>query len=260
MWQKTHERDQRITFDAEKHIYYIDNIECSLSVTGLVHSFFPKFDPIATIDQYYDRWQRYRHPKYYGLSKEDIIQQWIDTGDEGSALGTQLHEAIETFYKGGTPNIVGIEEDYAHFVAFQKKYSHLVPYRIEWRVSTEPDIGIAGTIDMCFTSTLDPDNRIFIADWKRTKKDVVMTGFKDQTGLPPLDHIPDTNFYHYSLQLNTYKYILEKYYDLTISGMGFIVLHRNRPTYQIYKLGDYQKEVQQMFDIVKAKRQQGLMM
>lgn len=258
MWRNTHERDQYITFDPEKHIYHIKGIECFASSTGLVSMFFPKFDATKVVDQYYDKWQRTNHPKYGGLSKEEILSSWVDEGEESSVLGTRLHEAIESFYKSEEPYIEGIEEDYVLFTQFQKKYSHLIPYRIEWRVGTNPDIGVAGSIDMCFTMKGFSDNTIAIVDWKRTKKDITKIGFRGQTGLYPLQHLPDTNFYHYAIQLNIYKYILEAYYGLKVKGMAFVKLHRSQPEFEMHRLPDLQQEVHIMFSIVKKKREQGL--
>lgn len=254
MWRNTHERDHRITFDPEKHIYHIDDRECFASSTGLVSMFFPKFDAAKVVDQYYDKWQRTNHPKYGGLSKEEILTSWVDEGEESSVLGTRLHEAIESFYKGEEPYIEDIEEDYALFTQFQKKYPQLIPYRIEWRVGTDPDIGVAGSIDMCFTMAGLPDDTVIIVDWKRTRKKVESVGFRGRTGLYPLNHLPDTNFYHYSIQLNIYKYILETYYNLKVRSMAFVVLNRVHSNYIVCKVDDLQYEVSLILDIVRKQR------
>jgi hypothetical protein len=262
MWRNTHERDHRLTFDPVNHIYHIDGVEAFASATGLVSSFFPKFDAIKVVDQYYDKWQRTNHPKYGGLSKEEILTAWTDEGDESSEFGTRLHESIENTYKGEEPFIEGIEKEYALFTAFKNKYPQLVPYRIEWRVCTNPDIGVAGSIDMCFTSTNDKaeKKKIHIFDWKRTKKDITTVGFRGQTGLYPLQHVPDTNFYHYAIQLNIYKYILEAYYKLQVGSMHFVKLHPSQDDYSMHRLPELQQEVHVMLGIVKKKREQGLIL
>ena len=43
--------------------------------------------------------------------------------------------------------------------------------------------------------------------------------------LPPLHHLPDCKGIHYRLQLNVYRYILERYYDLTVSLMLVVSVH-----------------------------------
>ena len=45
---------------------------------------------------------------------------------------------------------------------------------------------------------------------------------------PPLEHLPDCNYYHYCLQLNLYKYILSSEYGVAVSGMYLGVVHPHR--------------------------------
>ncbi len=41
----------------------------------------------------------------------------------------------------------------------------------------------------------------------------------------PLHHLPDSNYYHYALQLNIYRYILESEYEMPIARMCLGVFH-----------------------------------
>ena len=46
------------------------------------------------------------------------------------------------------------------------------------------------------------------------------TSFRDKRStFPGLEHIPDSNFYHYSFQLNIYKFILQTEYGMIIDYM-----------------------------------------
>ena len=42
-----------------------------------------------------------------------------------------------------------------------------------------------------------------------------------------INDIPDTNYWHYALQLNIYKYILEKKYNKQVTDMYLVILHPN---------------------------------
>ena len=42
---------------------------------------------------------------------------------------------------------------------------------------------------------------------------------------PVLDGIPDSNFWQYSLQLNLYKFILEKNYGIRIDNLYLVAIH-----------------------------------
>jgi hypothetical protein len=113
-------------------------------------------------------------------------------------------------------------------------------------------VGIAGTIDMCFTAEGEHEGSVHLYDWKRTEKEISKTGFRGQTGFGPLGHLPDTNYFHYSMQLNTYKYILQAYYNLEVASMHFVTLHNSKLTYHKHKARDLQGEVKSMLQIVKG--------
>ena len=62
-------------------------------------------------------------------------------------------------------------------------------------------------------------------------------------------HIPDTNYWHYCLQLNTYKAILEKNYQKQIKNLFLVCLHpeSQRRTYEKIKVLDLQHDVHELF-------------
>jgi hypothetical protein len=71
---------------------------------------------------------------------------------------------------------------------------------------------------------------LWIYDWKRAKEIKKHTPFATQTGLPEcISHLPDTNFWHYALQLNTYKTILERKYDKRVTKLALVGLHPDNP-------------------------------
>ena len=57
----------------------------------------------------------------------------------------------------------------------------------------------------------------WIYDWKRSKQFRFDNRWQHGNGV--LSHLDDCNIVHYSMQLNMYKYILEKHYDVKIAGM-----------------------------------------
>jgi CRISPR/Cas system-associated exonuclease Cas4 (RecB family) len=67
--------------------------------------------------------------------------------------------------------------------------------------------------------------------------------------------LPDTNYWHYSLQLNTYKAILEKKYGKKVTDLYLVRLHPDNPkkTYELIKCADLSKEIQDLFEERKQK-------
>jgi hypothetical protein len=70
---------------------------------------------------------------------------------------------------------------------------------------------------------------------------------------PPIDHLPDTNYWHYSLQLNIYRRILEELYDVEVSELALVILHPNNPSFKVMLLNKMDDEVTAMFETRRAK-------
>jgi hypothetical protein len=115
-------------------------------------------------------------------------------------------------------------------------------------------VRISGSIDMVFENldpaTGDPDGTLSIYDWKRCKE-IKRTPFsaKDYSPNPVIAHIPDTNYWHYCLQLNTYKAILERCYGKRVTDLFLVCLHPDNKngSYQCIRVADLQAEVAALF-------------
>lgn len=240
-----HERDSRITFDEDPHVYYIDNKPYSLSVTSFIKTFFQEFDPNYVIEKNYNKWQANTLSKYYGLSINQIKAVWKKTSDDALAFGSRLHKDIELFYND--IDVVNNSPEYYYFLNLHNRIEEkCTPYRTEWMIFDE-DIEIAGSVDMCYT---DKKDNLLIFDWKRSKEIKKNNDFRK--GKYPLNHLDDSNYWHYSLQLNIYKYILENKYKKIVSGLYLVCLHPNQENYKLITIPNLQSEVIKMIE--KRKR------
>jgi hypothetical protein len=127
---------------------------------------------------------------------------------------------------------------------WQKFGDDLEPYRTEWEVWTE-EYRLTGSIDMIFRRK--SDNTYVIYDWKRSKEIKTQNEFGG-TALYPMEHLPDTNYWHYTLQLNVYRWFLETYYGLKISDMYLIILHPENNNFLRMKLNRLEEEIEQMME------------
>jgi hypothetical protein len=116
------------------------------------------------------------------------------------------------------------------------------PFRTEWLVFKD-DIKLAGSIDMIYKK---PDGTLAIYDWKRAKEMKYDNAW--QSGKPPLNHLPDTNYWHYSIQLNIYRTILEEFYGATVSELALVVLHPDNSSFRVIKVNRMEDEVEAMFE------------
>ena len=230
------QRDARISFLEEPHLYLIDNKEVDglLSVTTFVHTFFPHFDADTVITKMMDS-KGWVNSKYHGMTVEEIKTLWDTIRTDAANAGTRMHLAIEQFYNSLIDPTIPLEQDvnvintreYHHFEQFYKDHQHLRPFKTEWRIFDE-ELKIAGSIDMIYH---DPEkkNSIYIYDWKRSKEIKYKNYF--QKGLKPIQYIDDCNYQHYILQLNVYKYIIEKNYGLKVTELAIVVFHPNNDSY-----------------------------
>jgi hypothetical protein len=142
--------------------------------------------------------------------------------------------------------------EFKYFLAFHEDFaSTLKPYRTEWTVFHE-EARIAGSIDMVFESATTDNTSspppLVIYDWKRCREITKTNAGNKFATHPAIEHLPDTNFWHYALQLNIYKYILQNKYGKTVTDLYLIVLHPEAPSYKRIKLPDLQGEVAELFE------------
>lgn len=270
-----HPRDALIEFDAGPHKYTCAGEANYTSVTTWNHSHFKQFDADAIITKMMANERTWSKSPYYGLTREEIKAGWDKNRDEAAQLGTEMHYGIECYYRGETPltpqgggvDGVGDKEGLGknvdggagsgsgmtlspHFMSFLEHHPHLIPYRTEWMIFDE-DVRLAGSIDMVYED--DGENEVMIYDWKRCKDIKKTNGFGEFALTDCISHLPDTNYWHYALQLNTYKAILEAKYNKKVTRMCLVCLHPNLPSYQIFVVPDLSKEIADLFALRKKK-------
>ena len=123
---------------------------------------------------------------------------------------------------------------------------NLRPYRTEMIVFHE-ELQLAGSIDMIFERE---DGKLDIYDWKRCRDIKKTDGWGKCSHNSIIEHLPDTNYWHYCLQLNTYKAILEQKYGKQVVDLYLVCLHpsNSNNNYLLIKVVDLQEEVKELFE------------
>ena len=226
--------DLDIDFEPSEHIYTCYGHRQLVSVSAIIGYFFGHFDALS---QAIAQWERYRKPV------EESLDTWDHIGRTASEVGTFLHEQTENYFQCGYFNTdcvlnfgdqdehISIEVEKQQFLRFVSDYS-IQPYRQEWPIFDE-NLNIAGTVDLICRNE---DDTFTIYDWKRSTKVVngvgnpIIEGYRGKRSRNGLD-LPDTPYYHYCVQQNLYRYILQRYYGVRIKSMNLVVLHPDYPTY-----------------------------
>ena len=206
--------EQNIILNKDTHEYkLLDHTEIIFtSVTTFVDHFFEGFDAQKVATKLINN-----YPKYAGRTVESLIADW----DAAADYGTSVHEELERWIKDGIEpsDIKAINgKDWLQHYKLKSDIdilSEVIVY------STE--LSIAGTVDIL---AKDNSTGLYeIIDWKTSKK-IEMVSYGQKMGTHEITkNIMDCNFYHYSLQLSLYRYILETYYGLKMQNQLIAQLH-----------------------------------
>lgn len=230
--------DPNFRYDHASHSYvYVSSstgkpIQIFEPVSGFISQFKIPFDS--------ERISKYVAKKQ-GRTQQEVLDEWKATAKEGTDLGSSMHEWIEEFYKGSDPGMPSDNEKLMQRItSFKKLYESrlhkIIPVKQEFKVFSRK-WGIAGTLDGLFGM----NSLFYVGDWKSNKKftDDTTSDGKRQKLLPPFDDLWDNSLSGYSLQVSTYRLILEEEAGFETAG-GFLVWigPKEAKMYKAYDLRD----------------------
>lgn len=224
-----------LEFDEAEHVYTLDGWVLT-SVTTVIKKYSVPFEADA---------QAARIAERDGTTAEAILAKWDANNAKASERGTYIHNHIEGICRrfnddwGIAAKLVNHPEEYVHALRAAWRWfsdhseiqqGYLAP---EFRV-VHPGYGLAGTIDL-IASTYEGVPAII--DWK-TNKTLSVDGYSNM--LPPFQRgklaLPDSNLFHYYLQLNMYRRILMDRYDFNDATLMVLVHLEDNGRYTTYNV------------------------
>lgn len=218
-----------VTYYDEPHKYFVDGKEL-ISVTTVIHKYQDVFDEVL--------WSNIK-AQQYNLKPQEILRAWKFINKKGTMKGSAVHDYAENLFLnkkfvypkkqivsefGFDPVINEYNLTKKHVDRFHSDVQgKLIPIRTEF-VIYDKESGIAGMLDMLFYNVRMKEFQIW--DWK-SNKDFTYTcserHLKDDLFL-----LEDCDLEVYSIQLQLYKYIIEKYCNIKL-GKSYLVWfsHRN---------------------------------
>lgn len=241
---KVDKQNGNVAFDNETHTYWnLDDNRRYISVTTLIHRYTQEFDKnfwsaYKALEKLIPKesWamekksllntkkfnkeilDTYNIPELeFNKTQQSILDLWDEENKKSCERGTKIHEEIEhSFYNH--PKDISLQKfGLGGKFECKKDYSELdLEYGVypEYLIHRESDDGIlriAGQVDLI----VKQGNEITIIDHKTNKKIDQKSGFDTSTRSNarmkyPLNNLMDCNFYHYTLQLSTYAWMLQK--------------------------------------------------
>jgi len=203
-----------IAFIEENHKYVSINEENINWVSAT--SFIGKFKQPFNADEVAEKVTKSKKSKWYGMTKQEILDAWKAEADRAIELGNWYHnqresdllefDKIERHGKE-VPIIRPIIENNMKLAPNQKIEDGVYPEHFVYLKSH----GICGQSDLVEVV----DGYVHITDYK-TNKEIKTKSFTNWEGisqrmLDPVAHLDDCNLNHYNLQLSLYMYIILKH-------------------------------------------------
>lgn len=241
---KIDKQNGNVCFNDENHCYWnVNDNEKYISVTTLIHSFTQPFD--KDFWSAYKALEKLIPKESWAIEKKSLLnlkkfeksildvynisenefnktqQEILDNWDNENRLscdrGTKIHSDIEnSFYK--SPKNISLQK-FGIGGKFECRKNHseldleygVYPEYLIYRESEDGILRIAGQVDLIVKS----GNEITICDWKTNKKIDQKSFYNVKTRTSakmkyPLNNLDDVNFYHYTMQLSTYAWMLQK--------------------------------------------------
>ena len=238
-------------FFEEGHYYEHKGKRVGISVTRLIEEYCNEFDADAiaqkvatkenkSVMQVLNEWQHKNkiacekghlgHEYAQSLWNKAKYQEEIKSGLEGALIPLKrIKEQADNFY-----------------LDYKDQLEHLVD---ELVVGSE-EYDIASAIDHLFINKYT--GGLILVDYK-TNSDIHKSERYAKNMKIPLNHIKDFTLNHYYIQLNIYKYLIEKYTGLIVEDMFIVYFSENIINYEIIDIPDMQNEVIEILENRKVK-------
>lgn len=153
----------------------------------------------------------------FNREQQLVLDEWDNENRKSCDRGTKIHADLENSFYSKKQDISLSKFEIGGKFECRKDYQALdlengvYPEYLISRVSEDGKLRIAGQIDLL----VKKGNKITIADWKTNKKIETKSFFNSKTKTSvkmkfPLNNLDDVNYWHYTLQLSTYAWMVQK--------------------------------------------------
>lgn len=222
-----------VKFNDDIHKYYVNGKELT-SVTTIIGMFENGFDE--------DYWSENKSQEY-GISKNRVLFGWDYINKKATTKGSIVHNYAENLFdnkifpypKDLVLNTIGFDPVYKDFLKekslvdkfYNDSFNKLIPIKTELVVYDE-ELGIGGMVDLLVYNVTAGEFQIW--DWKTNKK---LTMESEHHFKGCLSDLEECHHEIYSLQLSSYKYIIEKNTKMKLGNSYLVWINEKNDDYKI---------------------------
>lgn len=239
---KIDKENDDVCYNDELHKYWVKNTKQScISVTTLIHK-FQNFDEdfwssyktleriispedfksikgtLLKSKQFYNTYLEMFaiNEETFFQEKQVLLKEWEEKREASCIRGSLIHKEQELLnLSGNTPEIQKLKLG-GNFITkdtnrIEPGVKGVYPELLLSRVSEDGKFRLAGQADLIIVDEFD----VYVIDYKTGKSMDTKAYYdrnkkKHETMKYPLNNIQDTNFWHYTLQLSTYAWMIQK--------------------------------------------------
>ena len=274
-----------VKYNDKLHKYWTkDSSDPCISVTTLIHQFstfdedfwsaYKTIELILTPTQFIDAKKELLATKKFNESILDkysisldifkekriaLLKDWDEKRERSCIRGTAFHRSQELLHLSGQTKEIqhlnlGGNFDTNITNKLEPHSKGIYPELLLSRVSPDGKLKIAGQADLVIIDDLD----VYVLDYK-TNKSIDTKSFYDKrirkntTMKYPLNNLQDTNFWHYSLQLSTYAWMIQKINPLFNIKLLMLIHFDHNNNITNYECNYLKEDVERMLTFYKNK-------
>lgn len=196
-----------LEFDEICHKYYIPSKPHVklISATSIVKS-YENFDK--------EYWSK-KKAEEYNTTQEEILKEWELRSKIATENGSRIHKYLENKSLNLGVKDIDVKEYKSTLISLYRYLAGKYKFICSELKMYDPDLGVSGTCDVLAYNL--ETNKLALIDYK-TGKPILRDSYIDKkTGeekktnfrlKEPFNHLPNTNFFKYSIQLSIYRLIL----------------------------------------------------
>ena len=238
-------------FFEDGHYYKYKGKDIGISVTRFIEEYANEFDSQAVAERVAEK---------EGKLVSEILQEWATKNKIACGKGHLGHIYAQSLWnkenvledinnaESGVKMLLNpiLKQADNFYEDYKDRLEHLVD---EFVVGSE-EYDICSAIDHLFINKLT--GGLVLVDYK-TNSDIHKSERYSKQMKIPLNHLKDFTLNHYYIQLSIYKYLVEKYTNLSVDEFFIVYMSENIDNYEIIEVPYLKNEVEKILENRRVK-------